>query len=113
VTTGEKNTVNTLSEAGSSSENWPGKTARGIGRAINVVAAMLTLAVLSAAILLPPWIGRGGTPAEQRWQVAALVLFVGGLFAIYKKVGLSLFYLTLACAFFFASCVSNFHWKGG
>ena len=35
---------------------------------LNAIAAVLTMVVLFFAILIPPEIGRGGTPSEHSWQ---------------------------------------------
>jgi lysylphosphatidylglycerol synthetase-like protein (DUF2156 family) len=95
------------------SATWPATAAKAIWRAVNMIAAIATLAVLAGAIWVPPEIGRGGTSTERAWQGVGVVVFIVGVVAIFKKVNLSLIYLALACAFFFVSCASNFVWKGG
>lgn len=80
---------------------------------LNAIAAVLTMVVLFFAILIPPEIGRGGTPSEHSWQAIGVVVLLVGLVAVLKKTNLSLLFLFLACAFFFVSCAANFHWGGG
>ena len=81
-----------------------------VWRVINVLAALATLVVLLAAIYLIPMMMTARDTRMHIWQGAGAIALVAAFIAIMRKVNWSLLYLALACAFFFSSCVANFHW---
>ena len=113
MTQNDQNSDKSVADPEPVSDHWPVKAVKGTWTVINAIAAILTLVVLFGAILVPPVIGRGGTSSERMWQGIGVIVFLGGLVAMIKKINLSFLYLGLACAFFFVSCASNFYWKGG
>jgi hypothetical protein len=103
-------------EAGSgesSDEHRPDKPVNWIWKLINWIAAVLTIVVLSSAILLPSSMAYN-SPSARLWSAISVFFLFCALLAIFKlKVSHCLPLLFLACVFFFVSCSSNFHWGGG
>ena len=83
-----------------------------VWRVINVLAALATLIVLLAAIYFIPEVMGARDTRMRLWQGAGAIALIAAFTAILRKVNWSLLYLALACAFFFSSCVANFHWRG-
>ena len=90
----------------------PSKLAKGIWRAVNVIAALLTLVVLVGAMMIPSLMNPGSQPESTGWKVGGMIALLVGLVAVTRKNNFSILFLVLACAFFFVSCTANFRWQG-